>query len=367
MDNLKMNSTKKGHFILADITGFTSFVAGSELEHSQQILSQILNSIVKKFTPQFDLVEIEGDAVFLFAPAEKFSRGEIILELIESVYYEFRDTKSSFRRMIVCNCKACEMTSQLDLKFIVHSGNYVLNDVAGKSKPLGTSVNTVHRLSKNKVTESTGWKAYALFTEESKNQLEVTLEESHYQKEFYDHIGEINTYSINLDHQYKNLLNARLVFISQEDSDYFVERNYPVSQSILWEWVNNPKKRSKWLKVTNWNVLERPFGRTGKGATNHCANSNFIENILDYRPFDYYTSELKGKNLEVILTGRFKPISEGTKFIWLIKIKSSLPKWIKKLYCILFLKQGLKITNAFDKLDELLKEEIQLNNINFER
>ena len=125
-------STRRGYFILADITGFTSFVADSELEHAQHILSQILNLLIKKFTPQFSLVEIEGDAIFLYSPLESFARGEVVLEMIESAYYEFRDTKTSFRRLVTCNCKACEMTKDLDLKFIIHSGDYVLNEIAGK-------------------------------------------------------------------------------------------------------------------------------------------------------------------------------------------------------------------------------------------
>lgn len=356
-----MNNTKKGYFILADITGFTSFVAGSELEHSQLILSQVLNLIVEKFTPQFNLIEIEGDAVFLYAPIEKFSRGEIILEMIESTYYQFRDTKASFRRLIVCNCKACEMTSGLDLKFILHSGEYVLNEVAGKAKPLGNSVNIVHRLAKNKVTETTGWKAYVLFTEECLGNLNLKLSGTHSQKENYEHIGEVQTYSLSLDALYKTFTETRSEYILKEDADYYVERNYLVSPPVLWEWVNNPMKRSQWLEVTDWNPVERPFGRTQKGATNHCANSDFFEKLLDYRPFDYYTSELIGKNIIINMTGKFDPVADGTKFTWILKLKNNYPRWIKKLYGRFMLKQGLKIDKALNKLEELIKEEAKLS------
>lgn len=354
-------NTKKGYFILADITGFTSFVAGSELEHSQLILSQILNLIVNKFTPQFNLIEIEGDAVFLYAPVEKFSRGEIILEMVESTYYEFRDTKASFRRLIVCNCKACEMASGLDLKFIIHSGEYILNEVAGKAKPMGTSINTVHRLSKNKVIDSTGWSAYVLFTKECLGSLSFEPSDIHSQTENYEHIGDVQTCSLNLDNKYKEFISNRKIYLTKETSDYFVERSYSVSPAVLWEWVNNPKKRSQWLEVTDWNPMDRPFGRTGKGATNHCTNSNFIENILDYHPFDYYTSELRGKNMIFRLTGKFDPVPDGTKFIWFIKLNSKLPGWVKKIYSMFILKQGLKIDKALNRLDEILKKEPRHN------
>jgi hypothetical protein len=353
-------NTKNGYFILADITGFTSFVAGSELEHSQLILSQILNHIVNNFTPQFNLIEIEGDAVFLYAPVDKFSRGEIILEMMEATYFTFRDTKASFKRLTVCDCKACEMTSGLDLKFIMHSGEYVLNDVAGKVKPMGTSVNMIHRLAKNKVTGSTGWNAYILFTKECLESLNLNLSGVHSQVENYEHMGDIQTYSVNLDEQYKKFIKDRTSYISEEDADYYIERKYPVSPPVLWEWVNNPEKRSKWLEVTDWNPLERPFGRTQKGATNHCANSNFIEHLLDYRPFDYYTSEIKGDKIKFKMTGKFNPVSGGTHFIWFIKMDSSMPSFIKKIYSFLTLKFGLKVNKAFNRLDELIKAEENL-------
>jgi len=350
-------NTKKGYFIIADISGFTSFVAGSELEHSQHILNEILKLIVNKFTPVFTLAEVEGDAVFVYAPVEKFSRGEIILEIIENCYYTFRDNKATLKRLITCNCKACEMVHTLDLKFIIHSGEYVLNDIAGKLKPLGTPVNVVHRLLKNKVSETTGWKAYVLFSEECLNNISINLPNVHLQTETYEHIGDIPTISLNLDEQYKKFAKDRIVYISEEDADYFVERNYPVTPPLLWEWVNNPIKRSLWLEVSDWSPRERPFGRTGKGATNHCANSNFFENLLDYRPFDYYTSEFSGKNMTFRVTGKFDPISNGTKFTWLIKMNGNLPRWIQRLYGKFFFKKRLKIDKAFNKLDELLKQE----------
>jgi hypothetical protein len=350
-------NTKQGYLLIADITGFTSFIAGSELEHSQLILNEILGKIVEKFTPTFTLAEIAGDAVFVYAPVEKISRGEIILEMIESLYYEFRNTKATFRRLITCNCKACEMVHALELKFILHSGEYVLNEIAGKVKPLGNSVNAVHRLLKNKVTEKTGCKAYIMFTEESMNNLKISNENFHLLKENYKHLGEIKTYSINLEKRYEEFVNNREIKITEETADYSVVRKFPLSKTELWEWVNNPEKRSLWLEVSDWKQVERPFGRTGKGATNHCANSNFLERLLDYRPFDYYTSELSGKNMIFMLTGKFDRMNHETKFTWSMKLKSNLPVILKKYYSWFIWKKGLKIDSAFDTLDELINQQ----------
>ncbi len=60
----------------------------------------------------------------------------------------------------------------------------------------------------------------------------------------------------------------------------------------------------------------------GKGATNHCVNSKVMEEILDYRPFDYYTSSMSRGPFNIRLTCEFKEIPSGTRLSWHMKINS---------------------------------------------
>jgi hypothetical protein len=53
---------QRGYFILADISGYTSFMASNELDHVQGILT-IFNAHHCQLTPT-SLVDVEGDAVF---------------------------------------------------------------------------------------------------------------------------------------------------------------------------------------------------------------------------------------------------------------------------------------------------------------
>ncbi|MEK7786470.1 MAG: DUF2652 domain-containing protein, partial [Chloroflexota bacterium] len=78
--------TQHGYLLLADISGYTSFVARTELEHSQEILTELLELIVAKFKSLLTISKLEGDAVFAYAPESKVPRGETLLELIESTY-----------------------------------------------------------------------------------------------------------------------------------------------------------------------------------------------------------------------------------------------------------------------------------------
>jgi hypothetical protein len=112
-----VNETQHGHLLLADISGYTSYVATTELTHSQEILTELLETIIAKFKPLFTISKIEGDAVFAYASETNIPRNEIILELIESTYIAFRSQREAARRRTTCTCNACRNIPNLDLKF----------------------------------------------------------------------------------------------------------------------------------------------------------------------------------------------------------------------------------------------------------
>src|SRR5579859_4269768 len=56
--------TQSGHLVLADISGYTSFVADTELEHSREILNELLETIVRCLAEHLAIGQIEGDAIF---------------------------------------------------------------------------------------------------------------------------------------------------------------------------------------------------------------------------------------------------------------------------------------------------------------
>jgi hypothetical protein len=82
--------TRKGFFIIADISGYTSFVTGTESEHAQSIIEELTKLILSHIQTPLKLVKLEGDAVFYYATAEMFPEAERLLEHIETCYYDFR-------------------------------------------------------------------------------------------------------------------------------------------------------------------------------------------------------------------------------------------------------------------------------------
>jgi len=50
---------------IPDISGFTKFVQTTEVEHSQHVISELLEVLISANTQELKLAEIEGDAFFL--------------------------------------------------------------------------------------------------------------------------------------------------------------------------------------------------------------------------------------------------------------------------------------------------------------
>jgi hypothetical protein len=349
--------TQKGYLILADISGYTQFMAGTELEHSQAILSDILDGIIGIFTPTLNLAEVEGDAVFSYVSEGKIPRGETILELIEVTYIAFRDRRETMNLRTSCSCKACKAIPTLDLKFVTHFGEYILHTVGKNLKPMGSDVNLVHRLLKNSVSHATGWKAYALFTTKSLEKMGLRLDRGHTQAEQYEHLGDVDTFSIDLHARYKDLTDQRRILVTPEDAYAMITQDFPASPPITWGWLTEPQKRNLWIKGTQWSAVVRPGGRTGPGARNHCAHgkSVTVEHILDWRPFEYYTVEQNAGPIVFIITERIEPISGGTRLTACAKIKTSLPTWFARVFCRFILKV-FKVEQGYKTMARLIAE-----------
>ena len=61
--------------------------------------------------------------------------------------------------------QACVLIGSLELKFIVHAGTFVVQQLSTRTHVAGPAVILAHRLLKNRVTEETGLRGYALITD----------------------------------------------------------------------------------------------------------------------------------------------------------------------------------------------------------
>jgi hypothetical protein len=344
-------ATQHGYLLLADISGYTSFVAGTELDHSHEILSDLLETICLRIEKLLTIHKLEGDAVFAYAPETLIARGETILELVESTYMAFRDRQTDIKRATTCTCRACQNIPSLDLKFILHHGDYIIQQVRGIREMVGSDVNLVHRLSKNHVTEATGWRAYLMITEPCLEYLDLKLEGAHEQIESYEHLGQTRTFNLDMHRRYAELKEARRVVIGERDADVYFSVDFPTPPPLTWEWLQDPNRRNLWAGGhVHWSGGDRPKGRAGAGASNHCAHGKTVstEVTVDWRPFEYSTTDSykSGKKifsetiqLELLPNG-------GTRVHDYAQVILPLPRWLRRVVARMMILNKMK----YDKL-----------------
>jgi len=197
--------TQTGYLVLADISGFTSFVAQTEIDHAHLALSFLLETIMEKLSSLLTIFQLEGDAVFAYVEESQLQEGKSLLGLIDQTYLAFREKALALYAGATCPCRACKALPTLDLKFMVHHGDFIIRQVAGITHLLGTDVNLLHRLSKNHVSESTGWRGYALFTNQGLERMQTDKASFVQQTEFYEHLGEIETYVRDMHVRYEEM------------------------------------------------------------------------------------------------------------------------------------------------------------------
>jgi len=327
-----------GYPLLADISGFVPFVTESEIEHANEIISELLEFIVSKINSLFTIAQIDGDAIFAYAPQERILRGEAIFELIESTYTAYKDQLLQVSRVHTCGCNACRNTSKLDLKFAIHYGEYIPSEFHKQFDLIGVAPYFIRKREwKEPVKETTKWQGYALFTEDSLKQLGLQPDDLQVME---IPGGSVRTFGLDLESRYNSTLEQRNVIIHSKDALYSFTMDFPIPPTLLWDWINEPEKRSQWF-ILKWSARARPRGRTGSGAVNHCNHGigDTLETILDWHPFEYYTSEyqIRPFNIRIRQTTQLESLQENETRLHLnIKPANDSAGWFIKLVCKAF-------------------------------
>ena len=280
--------------LIADISGYTSYLAGVELDHAQDILADLVGTVVTALRPTFRLAKLEGDAAFTFAPADKVD-GSQLLDTIERCYFGFRRRRRDVGQATSCACNACVRIPDLNLKFVVHVGPVARQRMMGLEELVGADVIVVHRLLKNTVVEATGIEAYALFSQVAIDAAGVDpaalgMTPHH---EAYEHIGEVPGWVADLERRWREEDSRARVLVDATSAVQDVEIPTSAPPQVVWEFLTAPGRRVAWSVGTGVTdvIVDAPGNRRGVGATNHCMHgkNEIIEEVLDWRPFDYFT------------------------------------------------------------------------------
>jgi uncharacterized protein YndB with AHSA1/START domain len=284
-------SASEGCLLIADVSGYTTYLVDTELEHAQDVLADLIETILASLQPTLQIAELEGDAVFAYAVTDEIEAG-MLLDTIDQTYFAFRSRLRDITQATSCTCQACRRIPTLDLKLVVHHGRFVRTPVGGTKKPAGPDVVVVHRLLKNSVRERLGVDAYALVTSPCVEALDVDPAALGWveHRERYDDVGEVFGYVEDLGERWRAEQERRRVVVPAGEADLEMRQVFPVPPPVLWEYLTAPDKRLVWQSADQVDE-SNPSGRRGAGTTNHCVHGKtvFVEEILDWRPFSYFT------------------------------------------------------------------------------
>ena len=148
---------QEGALVLADMSGYSKFIAQTEVDHSWSILHELLDTMVRSLSGRMDVSQVEGDAILFISG---LSTPEVVAA-IEGTFVAFHRRLRDMQAVTTCPCSACANISMLKLKFVVHHGKFSRQRLGSVEQLHGTDVIVSHRLLKNSVPS----KEYLLVTD----------------------------------------------------------------------------------------------------------------------------------------------------------------------------------------------------------
>jgi uncharacterized protein YndB with AHSA1/START domain len=153
----QFSGLQEGALVLADISGYSSFVAQTEVDHSWSILHELLDTVVRSVLGRMDVSQVEGDAILFITGLSSAD----VISALEGTFVAFHRRLRDMQAVTTCPCSACANIGILKLKFVVHHGKFSRQRLGNVEQLHGTDVIVAHRLLKNKVPS----KEYLLVTD----------------------------------------------------------------------------------------------------------------------------------------------------------------------------------------------------------
>src|SRR5438876_12038953 len=109
---------QEGALVLADISGYSKFVAQTEVDHSWSILHELLDTMVRSVQGRMDVSQVEGDAILFISG---LTTPEVVRAL-EGTFVSFHRRLRVMQAVPTGPCRACTNNSIHKSKLVVHQG-----------------------------------------------------------------------------------------------------------------------------------------------------------------------------------------------------------------------------------------------------
>tara|TARA_B100000029_G_scaffold43439_4_gene40270 strand:- start:50 stop:1171 length:1122 start_codon:yes stop_codon:yes gene_type:complete len=288
-----MNSeVKNGFLVVADISGYTRFLAETELEHANGIVKDLFDSMIPEFKKSVTISKFMGDAIFAHVENIAYENSQFMVDFSKRVYNSFSGKKDLIRINTDCTCNACKHMDELDLKIFVHHGEYMSQNINDNEELAGSDVNTIFRLMKNTVVEDTGIEAYLLLTESALKAMNLDYDSSSkmFGSEEYEHVGKVNYLIDDLFEHWQQSKNTKKHFIEKNDPLLIDElsEEFCVSADIAFLMYTKPEWRKINLHADKIDMFNKSSTQ-GVGTKLHCHHGDEVTKmeITDWNPGEY--------------------------------------------------------------------------------
>ena len=242
-----MATVERGFLLLADLTGYTAYLARGELAHAPVIAGDLLETVVGRLEPPFRLAKLEGDAAFLFAEDGR-AEPALLLDAIVASYLAFRRRLRSIEAASACDCAACALAPRLDLKAFVHHGDYLRSTIAGRDELSGADVIVAHRLLKGAGAASAAGRGFVLFTEPAAKALGLGRETGTLVagRESIEHLGDVATLTLDLEDRWATDAGTRRVDDTAGGTLFAATVDLDAPPATVWAHLTSPAARPAW-------------------------------------------------------------------------------------------------------------------------
>lgn len=189
----KNEDIQAAFFCVPDITGFTKFIATSDLAFSSDFIPGLLRRLVNANIIDLSVGEIEGDAIFFYKTG-RLPSINMVAKQCSLLFQTFHNYLKSVEKEDPENFAKHLADGQMGLKIIIHHGEIMAANIKGRTKLIGRNVIIAHKLLKNRIKEG----EYILLTQDYLNKVRAKdikpwfpwgeLKEG---SETYEYLGEV--------------------------------------------------------------------------------------------------------------------------------------------------------------------------------
>lgn len=324
---------QSGFIAMADITGYTGYLNDSELDHAQESVVAILDVIVGSTEAPLTLSRVVGDAVISYAFDGQVLNPQTLVEEFENTYVVFRRALEQMVLNTTCNCNACANLRALDLKFIVHHGEFVINEMAGNQELIGPNVNLLFRLAKNRIKETLGFGAYIAYTADAIEALDLpgfvtTLASI---TEDTDEFGPVHLQVEDMHTVWDKRRDEAVEVIPESDVMLTFVKDIDAPVGMVWDHLTDPAKRSRLFASEPGGTTRSGDGRMGTGGTYVCAHGKMRipHRIVEWAPLSQYSFQSEGPRLQNSWQFRLTDLGDQTRLnVTVGKTRYVPPIWV---------------------------------------